>query len=669
MRPVARLRTTLTWRSGFRHPMDDTVDKGRLASDGGDGAAGVRAAEPAERYRLLFEGTPLPLILFEPDSLAIVEANAMAAPLYGCAADEFPGLTIADLTLPGQDLAAIKAPAGSYLQPQHLGPWRHRKRDGTAIEVEFTVRDVDIDGRALRFAVIQDVTGRGRAEALPRLAMQAFDNIAEGIAITDSHANIIAINTGFTRITGYSAEEVVGRNPRILQSGMQGRAFYASMWQALGERGHWRGEIVNRRKSGELYPELLSISAVRDPEGRVANYVGVFADLSERLEQEAELREMRERLELALDAGAVGTWSWQIASGRIEWDDRMCALFDLPAGKYPREYEDFLARVHETDRAHLDETVTRCVAEHIPYRAEFRVVLPDGGERILATRGSLVFDEYREPLQMIGVAWDVTERHRREAEIRELNATLDQRVQERTAELNAAMLELDAFSYSVSHDLRAPLRGLDGFSQMLLEDHAEKLDAEGREHLNRIRSASQRLSQMIDDLLQLSRVSRAQMERLPVDLSAIAREIAASLRAESPGRSVEFIIAPGLRARGDPLLLRLMMENLLGNAWKYTGKRAAGRIEFGSLPVEGERAYFVGDNGAGFDMRFVHKLFKPFERLHHAADFPGTGVGLASVARVVGRHGGRVWAQGNTGEGATFYFTLPEHPGAEPAPF
>lgn len=497
-------------------------------------------------------------------------------------------------------------------------------------------------------------------ETLQRLVLKAFDNIAEGITITDANANIIAVNAGFTRITGYSAEEVVGRNPRILQSGLQSREFYASMWQTIGEKGSWRGEIINLRKSGEIYPELLSVSVVRDSAGRVTNYVGVFADLSERLKQETELREMRERLDLALDAGAVGTWIWRLDGGGIEWDHRLCALFGLPAGEYPRDYEGFLARVHEADRTRLAETISHCVAERTSSRTEFRVMLPQGGERILVARGTPMFDQFGKLYQMIGVAWDVTERHLREAEIRELNTSLDKRVQERTAELKAALEELDAFSYSVAHDLRAPLRSLDGFSQILIEDYSDKLDPEGRDHLHRIRAASQRLAELIDDLLQLSRVTRMPMERVPVNLSGIAHEIAATLQAEETGRQVDFAIAPHVRAMGDPLLLRLLLENLLGNAWKYTTKRAEARIEFGTIVVEGgESAYFVRDNGAGFDMQFAHKLFKPFQRLHHVSDFPGTGIGLASVARIVGRHTGRIWAEGAVGKGATVFFTLP----------
>ncbi|HEX6927863.1 MAG TPA: ATP-binding protein [Gammaproteobacteria bacterium] len=252
----------------------------------------------------------------------------------------------------------------------------------------------------------------------------------------------------------------------------------------------------------------------------------------------------------------------------------------------------------------------------------------------------------------------VEERRQAELEVQRLNEVLEQRVAERTGELERANSELEAFSYSVSHDLRAPLRAIDGFSQALMEDYAEKLDATGRNYLERARAAAQRMGRLIDDLLKLSRISRVEFHRIEVDLSAMVETVLEELSAQHPGQVVEQKITSGLVERCDPQLTRIALENLLGNAMKYSSRREKTAIEFGMRNVKGKVCYFIQDNGVGFDMAYAGNLFGAFQRLHNSSDYPGTGIGLATVQRIVHRHGGEVWAESVSGRGSTFYFTL-----------
>jgi PAS domain S-box-containing protein len=256
------------------------------------------------------------------------------------------------------------------------------------------------------------------------------------------------------------------------------------------------------------------------------------------------------------------------------------------------------------------------------------------------------------------ITHDMTERRAADEEIRTLNAELEERVRLRTDELARVVKELEAFSYSVSHDLRAPLRAIDGFSQALLGHGADRLDDEGRHFLDRIRAGARRMSELIDDLLMMSRVSRSEIRRAPLDIGEIAAAIVAELRRRDPERDIEVKIADAMTASGDRRLLTIALDNLIGNAWKFTSRNARARIEVGAEARDGETVYFVRDDGAGFDMAYADKLFGAFQRLHDDAEFEGTGIGLATVQRVILRHGGRVWAEGFPGQGATFFFTL-----------
>lgn len=300
------------------------------------------------------------------------------------------------------------------------------------------------------------------------------------------------------------------------------------------------------------------------------------------------------------------------------------------------------------------------LADGTPLSYEEEIEL-DGAMRTFLTTKWPYRDSEGRIVGLVGISKDISERKRREQEIRELNAELEARVALRTADLEAAIKELEAFSYSVSHDLRTPLRSIDGFAKALMEDYGNALDQTATSYVSRVRAASQHMSELIDGMIELSRVARHELVRVPLDLSAMATDIAADLARAQPERAgVRWSIAPGLAAAGDRRLLRAVLENLLGNAWKYTSRHATAHIEFGAYErtEDGTTVYFVRDDGAGFDMNYSAKLFGTFQRMHGASEFPGHGVGLATVQRILRRHAGRIWAEAAVEKGATFFFTL-----------
>jgi PAS domain S-box-containing protein len=378
----------------------------------------------------------------------------------------------------------------------------------------------------------------------------------------------------------------------------------------------------------------------------------------ERKKSEDALRLSEQRLRLALAAGRMGTWDWDLTTGKVVWSLGVETLHGLEQGTLEGGYEAAFRGLHPADGPGLEEAVHRALSDRNELDAEYRILTPDGEVRWLHGRARVITDDEGVPVRMIGICLDITDRKSAQDAVLRWNAELERRVDQRTKDLQSAISELEAFSYSVSHDLRTPLRTIDGFSQALLEDFGSRLDMTGRDYLQRVRAASQRMGDLIDDLLQLSRVSRVELKRETVNLSSQAGEVVAALRRAEPGRDVTVEIEDGIVVEGDGRLLRLALENLLDNAWKFTRHSKEARIEFRASQEEGRTLYLVRDNGAGFDMAHAAKLFGPFQRLHSASEFEGNGIGLATVRRIVQRHGGEIWAESAVERGATFFFTL-----------
>jgi PAS domain S-box-containing protein len=517
-----------------------------------------------------------------------------------------------------------------------------------------------------------------RAEDALRDSEERFRLFVEGvheyaIILLDREGLVVSWNAGAERVKGFKSGQIIGRSfsvfypPEDLAAGKPAREL-----NLAAELGRWEGEGWRVRADGTRFWASVLITALKDNAGNLRGFSKLTRDITERKEAE----------EALLRAGALQRAIFNSANfSSIATDAKgVIQIFNVGAERMlGYTAAEVMNKITPADISDPQEVIARAEAlslelgtpikpgfEALAFKAsrgiediyELTYIRKDGSRFPAVVSVTALRDAQDGIIGYLLIGTDNAERGRAAEVIRQLNTDLEQRVVERTAQLQTTNKELEAFCYSVSHDLRTPLRSLDGFSQALLEDYADKLDVQGKKYLTRIRAGSQRMGQLIDDLLNLSRVSRGEMSKELVDLSKMAHEVADELRTAEPQRDAEFVVANGLVAETDPRLLRIVLTNLLGNAWKFTAKQPYARIEFGCSGENGGKEYFTRDNGAGFDQAYSGRLFGAFQRLHAANDFPGTGIGLATVQRIIQRQGGRVWAEGKVDQGATFHFTL-----------
>lgn len=527
-----------------------------------------------------------------------------------------------------------------------------------------------------------------------RLQAAALDAAANAIMISDKNGIIQWVNPAFTEMTGYSSHEAIGQKTSLLRSGLQDGAFYKELWNTLSEGRVWQGELVNRRKDGNLYVEEQVITPVRDEHGKIFRYISIKQDITSR--KQAEEREMRRRemMEKVIELGKAVTKMTDLGQCLREIHrsvqqglgfDRV-GLFDYDpvqnlvrgligtntAGEIentawfsePMEaYEGWVKAIHEARSLHLVENFAADydLANHADMRGvgqHATLAAWAGGKPVILigvdnlTTGRKFSAEQLESLELFaGYAGLAIENAH-------WNAQLEQRVAERARQLEAANQELESLAYTIAHDLRIPARAMHGFASLLKETEAGNLSFESMQRLDRIRESAKLMGQQVDDLLEFMRVGRATLRIRPVDMNILVETAHASLEKEMGDRDIRLKIQDLPACQGDRSLLFQAWSNLLGNAIKFTRSRSLAEIEIGAREVEGKTEYFIRDNGVGFDMKFTGNLFGAFQRLHHPEEYEGTGMGLAIVQRIIQRHGGRIWAEAKEGEGAAFYFTL-----------
>ena len=480
-----------------------------------------------------------------------------------------------------------------------------------------------------------------------------FRAIPDAVMFADTQRRILRNNPAVKMLFGYDDSELIGQTTQLLYAdseefSRQGKSRFHSGPGA--EPGPY--EMRYKRKDGLVFWTESLGAQVKDEQGQHIGFIGIFRDITERKHAEATMRIKDNAIATAINAFAFA-----------DLDGKMTYVNHAFLSMWGYERENEIVGHSALEFWQSKEAVSQIITTLLDsggWTGELVSLRRDKSTFVALVSASTVYDKDGHPVQLMASFLDITQRKQSEETNRQLNVELEQRVRDRTLELETANKELEAFSYSVSHDLRAPLRSINGFAHALAEDYGSQLDVNARDYLDRVQKASEKMGVLIDDLLNLSRLSRTPLHRDGINLSAIALEVIDDLRKTEPGRSVDVVITPDMTCNGDPNLLRVAMQNLIGNAWKYTRRTEHAHIEF-TMTVRDKRSVFcVRDNGAGFNMQYADKLFSPFQRLHSAQDFEGTGVGLATVSRIIKRHSGNIWAESVVGQGATFCFTLGE---------
>lgn len=614
-----------------------------------------------QRFKTTLDLTQDCVFMFDPLTLKFFFVNKGAFDQVGYTVDEMMDMTPLDIK-PEFDETRFRTMIAPMLAGEisgHHFETVHRHKDGHDINVEIALQYVAPANESPRFiAIVRDITQRKLAEQ-KLIEREAFyrgviEASSDSFWLFDSNGCLLQVSDNYCQRSGYTQKELTSMSLRDVDATMS-PSDIAVRIQKLIEAKQAVFETQHRAKDGSVWPVEVSTVYMPVSGGRFFSFI---RDISERKRVEDKLRASEASLKEAQRLAQIGSWELDLIQNQLVWSDEVFRIFEIDPARFAASYEGFLDAVHPDDRAMVNATYTESVNNHSAYNMVHRLLMADGAIKYVRERGKTLYQSNM-PVLSIGTVQDITEAKLIEDELLLYRNHLESMVKRRTAELEAVNQELEAFAYSVSHDLRAPLRGIDGFSQALLEDYQDKLDNTGRDYLNRVRASSQRMGDLIDELLKLSRITRAMLKRSRINLSDLALLVLRQLQEAAPEHHVETVVQTGLQVTGDGGLLKVALENLLSNAWKYSAKQASPRLEFGSFEQDGETIYFVSDNGVGFDMQYADKLFGAFQRLHHREQFEGNGIGLATVKRIIHRHGGRIWAESELDKKTTFYFTVP----------